>query len=215
MTPLAWALVGLGGMSAIIDWWAVDAGRRRVEHVAKPSTLLLLLAAALALHPDHPSVRAWFVVGLVASLAGDVFLMGSSTWFVAGLGSFLAGHVAYIVGFALEQRSVGLSAVGLVIVSIGLATAGRRILIAVHRGDDPALSGPVIAYMAALSAMVVTAWGSGIAIALAGALLFFASDATLAWDRFVGPLRRGRLVVVVTYHLGQAGLVLALAPHLG
>ncbi|MDQ2727613.1 MAG: lysoplasmalogenase [Actinomycetota bacterium] len=58
---------------------------------------------------------------------------------------------------------------------------------------------------------------AGLLVVLAGgaAVLFYASDATLAWDRFVGPLRRGRLAVIVTYHLGQAGLVVSLAGHLG
>ena len=40
--------------------------------------------------------------------------------------------------------------------------------------------------------------------------VFYASDATLAWNRFVRPLRHGHLAVMVTYHLGQIGLVLGL-----
>jgi uncharacterized membrane protein YhhN len=41
-----------------------------------------------------------------------------------------------------------------------------------------------------------------------GALLFFASDSMLAWDRFLKPLSHARLRVMVTYHLGQVGIIL-------
>ena len=43
--------------------------------------------------------------------------------------------------------------------------------------------------------------------AVVGALLFYASDATLAWNRFVAPMRFGPVAVMVTYHPAQAGLV--------
>jgi alkenylglycerophosphocholine/alkenylglycerophosphoethanolamine hydrolase len=72
--------------------------------------------------------------------------------------------------------------------------------------------GPVLAYLLVISAMVASAIGSGDAWAMAGALLFFASDGTLAWNKFVSPFKGGRLAVIVTYHLGQLGLVLSLLP---
>ena len=43
-----------------------------------------------------------------------------------------------------------------------------------------------------------------------GAALFVASDAMIAWDRFVAPFPAADLGIMVTYHLGQAGLVLSL-----
>jgi uncharacterized membrane protein YhhN len=47
-------------------------------------------------------------------------------------------------------------------------------------------------------------------LAGAGAGLFFVSDTVLAWNRFVRPLGRGPVAVIVTYHLAQALLVLSL-----
>jgi uncharacterized membrane protein YhhN len=73
-----------------------------------------------------------------------------------------------------------------------------------------ALRLPVIAYMGAISTMVVFAFGTGTAFAILGALLFFVSDAVLGWTRFVSQFNRSRLVVMITYHLGQMGLVLSL-----
>lgn len=210
MTALAWALLGVAAVAAVSNWVAVAVGNRWLEWFAKPATLALLIGVALALDPRHQSVRAWFVAGLVLSLAGDVFLMLPTDRFVAGLASFLAGHVAYVIGFSLEQRSWGWLIVGLALVVAFVLTVGRRIVRAVAR-TDRALVVPVIAYVVVISAMVVAAWGTAIAWAVAGAVLFYGSDATLAWNRFVAPQRWGGVAVIVTYHLGQAGLVLALA----
>ncbi|MGA1596805.1 MAG: lysoplasmalogenase family protein [Candidatus Nanopelagicales bacterium] len=42
------------------------------------------------------------------------------------------------------------------------------------------------------------------------ALLFMASDTLLAWARFVGSAPGGRVAVMITYQLAQAGFVLAI-----
>jgi hypothetical protein len=43
-----------------------------------------------------------------------------------------------------------------------------------------------------------------------GASLFFASDSLIAWNRFVRPRAWAPVAIMVTYHLGQAGLVTSL-----
>ncbi|MND07109.1 YhhN-like protein [compost metagenome] len=58
--------------------------------------------------------------------------------------------------------------------------------------------------------MVGSAIGSGSLIATAGALLFMASDAMIAFNRFVAPFAAARVAIIVTYHLGQFLLVYAL-----
>ena len=45
---------------------------------------------------------------------------------------------------------------------------------------------------------------------MAGAALFYASDALIGWERFVEARDGGHLAVMVTYHLGQILLVLSL-----
>jgi uncharacterized membrane protein YhhN len=42
-------------------------------------------------------------------------------------------------------------------------------------------------------------------------LLFFISDTTLAYNKFVAPLPNGRVIVMITYHLGQILIVLGAA----
>ena len=58
--------------------------------------------------------------------------------------------------------------------------------------------------------MVATAIGTGSVAATAGATSFYASDALIAWNRFVRETSHGRLAIIVTYHLAQVGLVLSL-----
>lgn len=63
----------------------------------------------------------------------------------------------------------------------------------------------------------IAATRTGLPVAVAGAWLFVASDATLGWDRFAAPepptprdAAIRRLAVIVPYHLGQALLLVAL-----
>jgi uncharacterized membrane protein YhhN len=169
-----------------------------------------LVGVALALHPAHADRRWLFVGALALSLAGDVFLMLEADLFVAGLASFLLAHVAYAVGLRLHGGSDGawaLAAVGVLVVDAVLARPVRAAVRDRHRQ----LLGPVVAYMAVISVMVASALASGVALAAAGALLFFASDTLIAWQRFVGARPLIPLAIIVTYHVGQAGLTLSLA----
>lgn len=211
MTALAWTLAAITAAFAITDWWATWTGNRSVRLVSKPATLVALIGVAVTLDPVDPTIRTWMVIGLVLSLAGDVFLLMEEKFFIAGLASFLLGHIAYVVALQMADRSMPWTFVGLAIVVVSVAVVGRKIVSAVAAGDHPEIVGPVIAYLVVISAMVVSAFGTTGVWAIVGAFLFYVSDATLAWNRFVEPRKYGPLAVMVTYHLGQAGLVAWLA----
>ncbi|HUF85651.1 MAG TPA: lysoplasmalogenase [Acidimicrobiia bacterium] len=210
MTALAWAFLVAAAALAVGDWVAVARGNRRLEYGCKPGTLALLIGVALALDPTHGDVRAWFVAALVLSLAGDVFLMLPEDRFVPGLAAFLLGHVAYVIGLNLHGGSAGELGLAAIPVALAAAVLAVRILRAVVAGGRRELIGPLVAYMLVISAMVASAVASGNVVAAGGAALFFASDALIAETRFVRPHRGARVVIMVTYHLGQAGLVLSL-----
>jgi uncharacterized membrane protein YhhN len=44
-------------------------------------------------------------------------------------------------------------------------------------------------------------------LAALGAFLFYFSDVILAWNKFVMPIKNGRIINMVTYHLGQIALI--------
>ena len=74
------------------------------------------------------------------------------------------------------------------------------------------LAAAVAAYLAVISTTVVVAAASDLSLARIGAVLPFASDGVLGWNRFVAPIRQGGLLTRIPYHLGQALLVLWLVP---
>jgi uncharacterized membrane protein YhhN len=211
VTTGAWILLAAAAVVAVADWLAVIRERKPLEYVCKPLTIALLIGVALALDVDDATARNWFVAALVLSLIGDVCLMLPSDVFVPGLVSFLLGHVAYIVG--LWSRGIeGLPLLfGILIVLIAILTIGRTIVHAVRHGPEPGMALPVTAYMLVISTMWASAIGTAIVLAIIGAGLFYSSDAMIAWERFVRPHRWHRLGIIVTYHLGQAALVLSLA----
>ena len=198
----------LTGAFMVADWAATWSEQKRIRLVTKPAALAFLVLVAVALDPFDDTVRTWMVIGLVLSLLGDIFLLGTTkAMFAGGLVSFLLGHVAYVVAMQQAPRSVPWTLVGLAVVVLAIATVGRRIVAGVGGLGDKELVPAVIAYLAVISAMVVSAFGTTAAWAIVGALLFYASDATLAWNRFLEQRRFGPITVMVTYHLGQAGLV--------
>ena len=66
------------------------------------------------------------------------------------------------------------------------------------------------AYLLVISAMVVVAFAHGGTWAVIGALAFYASDALIGFDRFVGQLPAAPVAIMMTYHLALAGLLLSL-----
>ena len=212
VTAGAWTLLVVAAVLAAGDWLAVARGDERLEYVCKPGALAALIGVAVTLDPVHGDVRAWFVLALALSLVGDVFLMLPTDRFVAGLASFLLAHVAYAIGLTRHGGSAGALFVAAIPVVIVAGLLGARFLRAARATGHDELLGPLVAYMAVIAAMVTCALASGNVLAALGAVLFMASDALIAETRFVGdrPHRWAPIVIMVTYHLGQAGLTLSL-----
>jgi uncharacterized membrane protein YhhN len=222
--PLALILLSLA--AAALDWLAVAKAWKRLEYLAKPAVMLLLLAWLLT--GGLPGALAWFALGAAFSLAGDVFLMLPKERFTAGLAAFLLAHLAYIVG--LNQAPLPLNPAALLLIPVVALPAGqvyRRVAAGLERLGKPRLRLPVLVYTIVISLMLLSAlltlarpvevpgaWQAGPSLLVSGgALLFYLSDALLAWNRFVGKLPSGRLGVHLTYHLGQIGLLLGAALH--
>ncbi len=210
MTGTSFLLLVLALVVASGDWHAVFHGNKALEYVCKPLTMVILFGAAATLDVDQPAVRTWFLIAIALCLVGDVLLMLPQDLFVFGLGAFLLGHIAYIVGMQVDGVDAGRLVLGTALVLVALAVIGTRVLRGVRAGPEPELSGPVLAYMVVISAMVASAIATRHLAAVIGAACFYASDALIAWNRFLRETRHARLVIMVTYHLAQFGLVLSL-----
>ncbi|MEI2637561.1 MAG: lysoplasmalogenase [Microthrixaceae bacterium] len=210
-----YVLLGLTLVLAAVNWWAAHTGHKPIEYFFKPATMVALGAAALSIADPVPgasnghTIRMVMVLGLLLSMIGDICLMLGSRWFLQGLVAFLLAHIAYIVGLALVGVLVVGLVLGIIVVGVSITLIAPRI-VAGARLEDPRMGVAVSVYMTVIAFMVIVAFGTGSPWAAGGALLFFASDGCIGWDKFVKPLPLRHLLVMVTYHLGQIGLVLSL-----
>jgi len=203
----------LAALSAAVTIAAASGGLPAgLQFAFKPLTTLLVIAWAWPRGMDAPAVRRWVLVGLVLSLAGDVFLLWPKEGFLPGLVSFLLAHLAYIVAFT---RRVRLAARPLAFVAYGLLAAA--ILVRLWPGVPEALRVPVLAYVVCLATMAAqtgVTWlvARGTAAeplarrAALGGALFMASDALLAINKFGAPVPSAALWILLTYWVAQ-GLI--------
>ena len=208
---------------ALLDWASTWKGWKVRLYVAKPATLIFLILWTLQL-TGWQGGMLWFGIALCFSLLGDILLMLNPRYFMGGLGAFLLAHLAFLVGFNQSPAPLSLG-VMLVAVLVGISAARvirtlRPGILQVPRGKR--FLSAVIAYGLTLTLMLLSAlltlfrsdWASPHALLVsAGAVLFFVSDTTLAYDRFVRKLKHGQSYVHLTYHLAQFGLMTGAMLH--
>lgn len=193
---------------ALVDWYAVARADRRTETWAKPAVLVSLILTAVVLGAPDSAAGIWLLVALAFGLAGDVFLLGDSeTRFRLGLAAFLVGHLAFVASFiALGLDPQGWNYLSFLVLGACLF-ATRQVAASTYLRGGLALAGPVGVYTVVIGAMVIYAFSTGEPLIAVGAAVFAASDSILAVDRFVSPRPWAHVVVMVTYHVGQALIV--------
>ncbi|MDQ2797246.1 MAG: lysoplasmalogenase [Actinomycetota bacterium] len=203
----------LAGVVAVLDWMAVDQRLFRLEYLFKPATIALLIAATVTAHlgPSEP----WVVAALALGLIGDVGLMLAGAGkpdvpFIAGLAAFLVGHLCYLVAFVrFGIQGVPLVA-GLLVVAGIAGLSLPQVLRGAARAAGRRFAVVVGIYAGVLALMAIFAAGTQLVATAIGGLLFLTSDTLIARSRFVAPVPRGPLVIIVTYHLAQFLIVLGL-----
>jgi len=212
-------IFSLAVLFALADWYAVEHNLSWLRYSAKP-LVIVALGAWLLVQPIDFSILFWYFLALLFSLIGDVWLLAPPRFFMAGLAFFLLAHVSYIIAFNRDQLPPVTWSVGLLtlfFVGLGVFILPLLIINIRKRAGTRKLQGAVLTYYIILSLMAFSAtstlfrpaWAQPTAALVAiGGLLFFFSDFMLAFDRFVRLVNHGRLIVHITYHLGQFGLML-------
>jgi uncharacterized membrane protein YhhN len=205
----AWVLLAAAAAAAVVDWVAVAARRRTVEQVAKPAYVVLLGAFAWLLHADQSASGMCLLVGLALCLLGDVLLLSTSDRaFGLGLLAFLFAHLSFIGAVMTMSRRPPIW-VGVAAVVVAVAVVVAFVLWPLAKRDLGEGLPPTI-YALVLGTFVAVAWWSGQVSVGVGASLFLVSDAVLAAGRFWREIPGHPVIVMVTYHLALAFLVLGI-----
>jgi len=197
----AWIAIGSVALFLAVHFAAEVRGARAARAIGKLGASTAFVALALALGVEG-AFEYGILAGLLLSVLGDALLLSSRrAAFRAGLAAFLLAHVAYAGAFgAVAGPSPWVGLVVLAVTGAVLRSLWPRL------GE---LRAPVVAYCAAISAMLWLALGVDRPEVRAGALFFYLSDLLVARDRFVHPGIANRLVGLPLYYAGQ--LLLALA----
>jgi len=208
---------------ASLEVLAVSKNVQRLEYVAKPAVMVCLFLWLFA-DTGLQGHAFWFGMGILFSLAGDV-LLTFERMFLPGLVAFLLAHLAYIVGF--REEILTLTAWSLILALFIAVNIGRllgRIVETMRSKGENKLVFPVLVYgiiisvmlYAAMSTISNSAWKNSAALFISvGAFFFCVSDAILAWNKFVAPVRNGRVWNIVLYYLGQIGLIAGVIAQFG
>lgn len=200
-----------------LEIWGEAAQNQSLIFCTKPLLMPLLLIWFVRETAGSGSrLRTCFIVGLIFSTLGDVLLMlrhdspDSPNFFLAGVGAFLVAQISYTIGFGskpvfsgsfLQKNPVWLLPFVGYLVFMFWFLPGLRAF-------------PLWIYALAITAMALSAvnlrgWVAEQAWrwAVAGALIFVASDSILACGLFGKNLPFDRVLVMLTYVFGQYLLV--------
>ncbi len=207
------ALTAVAGICALGTVYGETTERRGLVWIFKPAaTMAIIVLAFLRPGAGAPAVyKTFMVAGLVASLAGDVFLIQRDRLFQAGLAAFLVAQILYIRAFlsVTPARVDFLSVLPLLLAGLFMMTilfpylGRRKVPVAVY-----ILSLVVMAGLA--SNRFVIQGGAPALRAFIGAILFMISDAILAILQFVRKIPGGRAMNLSLYFLAQWLLALSI-----
>jgi len=199
-------------LSAGVAIWSDAKGRLRLFRIAKPlTTILIIVVAALAAAPVPAEYKTLVLAGLMCSLLGDIALAAPKEWFMAGLVAFLAAQIFYMLAFRPRPGHSVSAGAFLPFVFYGLL---MYFLLAPGLGK---LKIPVLVYIGAITIMAgfaagrfVDLGGTRPFLAFAGAVLFMISDSVLAYDRFGRKMGPAQTIILGTYFPAQLLIALSI-----
>ncbi len=208
MLAITTTVCALATLALVAAEWR---GARQLRTIAKITASTAFVATGvLAANGRSDGYACALIVGLVLGAIGDVCLLGDSQGaFLAGLGTFLLGHLAYVV--ALAQVSAPSAWFGLAGPAAALPIAIGAIAMALLWRRLGSMRVPVILYVVAIITMVIGALATHSTIIITGAALFFASDLSVARDKFVGRALANKVWGLPAYFAGQLLLAWSLA----
>jgi alkenylglycerophosphocholine/alkenylglycerophosphoethanolamine hydrolase len=191
------ALIALTGLLYI---FAIPSEPEAVKLLFKLIPMALIIAYAYRLSADSRKRYHWLVLtGLFFCAIGD----GTLRWFVFGLSAFLVGHLFYLTAFFGRWRFSKLRLATALPIAAFAAVMGSQLVQALTDSGKTDLIVPVLVYVAVISTMGWSAIMTGNRTAIAGSLLFMASDSILSWNMFVSDVPYSGPLIMLTYYSAQ------------
>ncbi len=202
-----WIFAAIAAIAVAVLVWA-EWRASPARFAAKPVASLAFIAAAVDRGAFDSTYGRVLITGLILAAFGDLFLLGSTRpAFLAGLVSFLAGHVVYVIAFMTLNIDPLWTLVAVLVVGMAAASVVRWL----RPNLSPDMVGPVFAYVAVISLMVIAASGvvadGATPWILVGAIGFFLSDLAVARNQFVIESVTNRVWGLPLYYASQ--LILA------
>lgn len=217
-----WLILAI--LAAVLQAIVFSFGLKQWQTLTKPAVMVCLFTW-LFTATGLDGAALWFGIGIILCLAGDILLIFEDRFFIFGLAAFLFGHVAYILGFNIPLPSFDFFGL---LLAVFIAILGGQVFRKIQAGlvekNLLRLRRPVMAYTVVISLMLLSAmltlfrtdWMPGAALLVtAGAGVFLVSDVILAFNRFVSPIKNGRMLNIGVYHLGQILLVAGVVLQFG
>ncbi|MEJ5257675.1 MAG: lysoplasmalogenase [Fervidobacterium sp.] len=171
--------------------------KRSLSILTKVLTTFCVFIAVVSWSVKNGNYSGWRLLlslGILFGVLGD-FFMEFEKFFLYGMLSFLVGHVFYIFSF----RSNGGFPNALILTFVLCIGIAYYFFIQNKLGKDKI---PVLVYVLAISTML--AFSSNMSLlTFLGALLFFVSDAILAYDKYVKSVPLRDFLILSTYFSGQ------------
>lgn len=195
-------------------------GHPTLALLAKSAASLSFVALALHLGAtgEGPYGRR-VLLGLALGCGGDIALqIPGDAPFLLGLVLFLCSHLLYIAAFVSQAPPRAWIAPRALAVLAG--SGGALVWLWPHLDRQPAMRVPVLLYVCAISAMVMSALAASRAqrpddprrlLIPLGAILFYLSDLTVAQNRFVEPSLLASALGLPAYYLAQVLLAFSVA----
>lgn len=181
-------------------------GRVWVKGAASASFIGTAVAAGAA----GSAYGGLILAGLCLGAVGDVALESAGRrWFLIGLSAFLCAQLTYVGAFATVRPHAPVALIAAVGLLLPASLVARWLW--PHLGRD--MRGPVLAYIAVITAMVAAAAGAvagaGPVAAAPAAVSFYVSDLFVARDRFVAGGYVNRILGLPLYYGAQVVFALS------
>ena len=200
-------------LALTVELFANLTGNLQLQYFSKPS-LMLILAAYFYVNTREIAVPLKYpiIFALLFSWLGDVLLLldkQTKSLFIYGLIAFLTAHIFYIFYFLKIRRLNKPEKLPNALFFVAIAVYSST-LFAILAPNVKNLLVPVAVYALVISTMLAVSiaafdfrrqnFGK---IAVAGTLLFIASDSILAINRFAAPFEFASILVMLTYAIAQ------------